>query len=423
MRTPTRFRHSLAFRIVVACALLGTGLSVLFAVSLFVATELLEDDLVAELLGDELGVFMLRAAEHDEAIEVQLSSRLRGYVAPLDRVDALPPWIGGLPVGLHELEAPDSQVYHVLVHESAGKRVVLTQDVTDIERRQRQLATLLIYGALAAAYLSIWIGWLLSRRVIAQLSRLSEAVMALPAEGEKFRLAESFANDEVGQLASTLDAYRSRLHAALTREREFSADASHELRTPLAVITGATEVLRGDAELGGRQRERLGRIERAAQAMGELIEVFLLLAREPSELDLDAFDLEELIAKVVEAECDDAARARVEVRVPARRVLCVQRRVAAIAIGNLVRNAAHHTRGSIEIVLEGKRLHVRDEGVDPGADTPLREQSAARPLRGGRGLMIVRRICERYGWRFDFLPLPEGGMDAVVDFGDALTEY
>jgi signal transduction histidine kinase len=48
--------------------------------------------------------------------------------------------------------------------------------------------------------------------------------------------------DEIARLGKTLNDLLTRLHAALARERQFTADASHELRTPLSLLTTELEL-------------------------------------------------------------------------------------------------------------------------------------------------------------------------------------
>ena len=82
--------------------------------------------------------------------------------------------------------------------------------------------------------------------------------VAAHARPRRSRCPKPRANDEVAELAHTLedDARRARApraaetEATLARQREFVADASHELRTPLTSILANLELL--EAELDGR---------------------------------------------------------------------------------------------------------------------------------------------------------------------------
>lgn len=405
---------------------MGAGLSGVFAVAVYVATDLLEDQLIALLLRDEMNAFMA-LAEKEGAVTVdrQFSARLHGYVAPEAEAASLPAWLAELPDGVHDARGPDGRDYHVLVARAGGLRQVLTQEVTEFETRQRQLAVVLGALALGAGYLSIWIGWLVSRRVITPLRVLSATVSELTVDSRAGRLRDDFADDEVGQLAAALDDYRVRLHAALEREREFTADASHELRTPLAVITGAAEVLGEYCRHDTVERQGLERIRRASREMQDLIQVFLFLGRQPSRVELEECRLLDLIQRVVAREQAAVLSPRVvSVGVLPEVVVAGPSRVVEVLVSNLVSNAVRYTRGPVEVIVEGSRLHVRDSGgVTPEGGHGDHEEPLSSPTRAtGRGLAIVRRICRHFGWGFDMQLCPARGSDAWIDFGPSLTE-
>ena len=86
-------------------------------------------------------------------------------------------------------------------------------------------------------------------------------------------MPEPQAEDEVGELAQTLeemlaalDAARAEREATLQQQREFVADASHELRTPLTSVLANLELLAGP--LDGDQAEDATRSTRRCAPRG-----------------------------------------------------------------------------------------------------------------------------------------------------------
>ena len=107
----------------------------------------------------------------------------------------------------------------------------------------------------------------------------SRAPATLPA-----RVPQPQADDEVGELARTLegmlrelDAARGETEAMLARQRRFVADASHELRTPLTSVLANLELLA--ESLHGEEGDAARSALRSSRRMRRLVADLLLLAR------------------------------------------------------------------------------------------------------------------------------------------------
>ena len=126
-------------------------------------------------------------------------------------------------------------------------------------------------------------------RPIAGLTRAAREVAR--TRDPDIRLPRPDANDEVADLAATLEdmlselgAARAETEGALDRQRQFVADASHELRTPLTSILANLELL--EEELAGEQREIAGSALRSSRRMRRLVADLLLLARADAGRDV-----------------------------------------------------------------------------------------------------------------------------------------
>jgi signal transduction histidine kinase len=94
---------------------------------------------------------------------------------------------------------------------------------------------LVLAVAVAAAYL-------LATAALSTVERLRAEAEAITADTPEQRLPPPPGRDEIARLGATLNTMLDRLHTALTRERDFVADASHELRTPLALLKTELEL-------------------------------------------------------------------------------------------------------------------------------------------------------------------------------------
>ena len=143
----------------------------------------------------------------------------------------------------------------------------------------------LAFGVLGGALLALLAGLATARRAMEPIAELTAAARRIERSRDPSeRLPHPEADDEVAELARTLeamlaslDAARAETEAALARQREFVADASHELRTPLTSVLANLELL--EEELEGEQREAAASALRSSRRMRRLVADLLLLAR------------------------------------------------------------------------------------------------------------------------------------------------
>jgi two-component system sensor histidine kinase VanS len=100
------------------------------------------------------------------------------------------------------------------------------------------LAFLLVFGLLG--------GWLLAGRMLAPLTRITDATRTAATGSLSHRIQLPGRRDEFRELADTFDAMLARLEAHVAEQQRFAANASHELRTPLAITQTLLDVARSD---------------------------------------------------------------------------------------------------------------------------------------------------------------------------------
>jgi two-component system sensor histidine kinase VanS len=100
------------------------------------------------------------------------------------------------------------------------------------------LAFLLVFGLLG--------GWFLAGRMLAPLSRITDATRTAATGSLSHRIALQGRHDEFRELADAFDTMLARLEAQVAEQQRFAANASHELRTPLAVTQTLLDVARRD---------------------------------------------------------------------------------------------------------------------------------------------------------------------------------
>jgi two-component system sensor histidine kinase VanS len=120
-------------------------------------------------------------------------------------------------------------------------------------------------------------GWLLAGRMLAPLTRITDATREAATGSLSHRIRLPGPTDEFRELADAFDTMLARLEAHVAEQQRFAANASHELRTPLAITQTLLDVARsnGSHDTG----ELLDRLYAVNARAIELTEALLLLSR------------------------------------------------------------------------------------------------------------------------------------------------
>jgi two-component system sensor histidine kinase VanS len=131
------------------------------------------------------------------------------------------------------------------------------------------MAFLLVFGLVG--------GWLLAGRMLAPLTRITDATRTAANGSLSHRIQLEGRQDEFRELADAFDAMLARLEAHIAEQQRFAANASHELRTPLAITQTLLDVARNDQN--GNTRELVDRLHAVNTRAIDLTEALLLLSR------------------------------------------------------------------------------------------------------------------------------------------------
>jgi two-component system sensor histidine kinase VanS len=131
------------------------------------------------------------------------------------------------------------------------------------------MAFLLVFGLLG--------GWLLAGRMLAPLTRITDATRVAAEGSLSHRIGLDGRQDEFRELADSFDAMLARLEAHVAEQQRFAANASHELRTPLAITQTLLDVARKDPH--GADGELVERLRAVNTRAIDLTQALLLLSR------------------------------------------------------------------------------------------------------------------------------------------------
>jgi len=300
---------------------------------------------------------------------------------------------------------------------------------------------LLIVSGIALAVIAVAavaIGWVIAGRVLRPLRAITAAARRISASSLHERLALHGPEDELKELADTLDSLFARLEASFDAQRRFAASASHELRTPLTRERALLQVTLADPAATADSWQAVGRDLLASNAEQErLIEALLTLASseagtgEPEPFDLAAITSEALAAAGPAISLLGLhVHADIQPAILDGDPLLVQQLAA-----NLIDNAVRHNipGGDVQVATgtshAGAVLSVASSGqVIPTADVDRLFQPfqrlGPRRARGdgghGLGLSIVKAVATAHGATITAQPRPGGGLAIDVTFPRSL---
>jgi signal transduction histidine kinase len=350
------------------------------------------------------------AASQNAAIRIITKDDYVGY-STSDAPDFGPPL-----TRTDELDGWRVETREIAVLGSGPWSLQYARRISEIQDTANRVKVFLAFGVLGGALLALLAGLATARRAMEPIAELTAAARRIEKSRDpSLRMPHPEAEDEVAELARTLEAMlvaldsaRSETEAALTRQREFVADASHELRTPLTSVLANLELL--EEELTGEPREAAASALRSSQRMRRLVGDLLLLARADAGRISPhrPVDLSEVVTDAA-AELEPVAGDHdISIAAPAGARVDGARDELHRLVLNLMENALRHTDPgtAVEATVERRNgevvLAVEDDG--PGISVDERDKVFERFYRGdgdrsgssGLGLSIVRAVAESH---------------------------
>ncbi|MER5999649.1 HAMP domain-containing sensor histidine kinase [Nonomuraea angiospora] len=257
--------------------------------------------------------------------------------------------------------------------------------------------------------LASWATWLVTGRALRPVATLRAELDAVHAGDLSRRVTQPPGQDEVSQLARSVNGTLARLERSAQQQRQFASDASHELRTPIAGLRAQLESAQlypDDTDVEALVDSALRDTDRLEAIITDL----LLLARIGSRVDVvkERVDLAELVCQELSVRCD-----KVPVHVELTEGVVVEgvRLQLARVLTNLLDNAQRHAEHTVQVEVrrEGEHtalLAVENDGVEIAEEDRERifqrftrlDAARSRDAGGtGLGLAIARDVVVAHG--------------------------
>lgn len=268
--------------------------------------------------------------------------------------------------------------------------------------------------------------WLATNRALGPVHGISARARAISADRLSERVPVPASQDEIRELAETVNGMLDRIEASQQRQRRLVSDASHELRSPVAASRAQLEVALAGNDVGDWRRTALTVLQEQ-EHLSTLVDDLLMLSR----LDEGEFHPTQHVdvAELIDAE---AARPRpLRPHVSRRPGLDASvpgdARLVERLLRNLVDNAVRHADGEVAISVQRTTdaviVHVDDDG--PGVAEAHRHAVFERFTRldeardrdrggAGLGLSIVHEVATAHGGAVSCGEAPLGGARFTV---------
>jgi len=284
------------------------------------------------------------------------------------------------------------------------------------------MAFLLVFGLLG--------GWLLAGRMLAPLTRLTDATRVAANGSLSHRIELEGRQDEFRELADSFDTMLARLEAHVAEQQRFAANASHELRTPLAITQTLLDVARNDPNRdNGELVDRLHAVNTRAI---DLTEALLLLSRaDQRSFTREPLDLSLIAEEATETLLPLAEKLRLTIEPSGETTPTIGSHALLLQLAtNLLHNAIVHNlleQGTVWVTTsvqpKSAVLTVENTGekLTPQLVATLAEpfQRGTKRIRTdhagvGLGLAIVKGITQAHDGTLTLDPRPAGGLRVTV---------
>lgn len=373
---------------------------------------------------------LLSQAERDDASDNH--HHLKNFFAPLvltdtDRQIVAGKMKKGTHYSWHPVEDDDRTLGYIGYIKS--HRLIRAVDRLFLERQIR----IYIWASIVCLVLASVIAWLLSRRFVKPIQKLSAGAQAMAAGNYNLRI-EPDTRDELGRLCENFNELAAALAANEQSRRQWVADISHEMRTPLAVVKAQVEALQDG--IRAPSAENLALVHNKVNALSRLIDDLYELSL--SDLGALSYHKQVLVLAEVLHEClDDYGPKLAEAGLSLSKDIQLSHKDKVYGdakrlvqlFHNLLENSARYTSSAGQVKVsarrQGNKFLIALDDSAPGVDNQQLEQIFDRLYRlessrnratggAGLGLSICKNIVAAHQGQIRAEQSPLGGLRILI---------
>ena len=252
-------------------------------------------------------------------------------------------------------------------------------------------------------------------------------------------------DDEVGELANTIDILSERLDKAshesevLQKQRQdFITNISHELRTPVTVIRGSLEaicdgIIKDPSKIAEYHNQMLNESKSLERLVNDLLELSRLQNAD-FKIDMQELNLCDVINDAARSASNIANRKNINIESSQDKDVYLLkgdygrlRQMFLIVIDNAIKFSPENS--VISLILKNDTVTVKDEGIGISKedmpyifDRYYRVKTSENKTGTGLGLAIARQIANRHNVELTFTSEQNIGTSFMLDFKKELHE-
>ena len=324
--------------------------------------------------------------------------------------------------------------------ESGGEIVgalLIHSPVKNIDTAINNGFKILLFSIVVALILSVILSWLLALTFTEPLKKMKELAVHL-GKGEYKVKSKIKQNDEIGDLAATMDLLSERLNqASMEREKrnkerqDFISNISHELRTPVTVLRGSLEALNDGVIKDPKQvKEYYEQLLNESKGLERLVNDLLELSRLQNTdftIEMEELNLSEILSDVCRSASNMARMKNIKLNYsngapfPFEGDYGRLRQMFLIVLDNAIKYSGENS--NIYISLNSNKVIIKDEGIGISEenlpyifDRYYRVETESK-TGTGLGLTIAKQIALRHNIKLYAKSQLNKGTEFIFDFG------
>jgi len=304
-----------------------------------------------------------------------------------------------------------------------GGRVYLGVSERDQQRVLLNLRARFFALWLSLVLLGFTIVFFTAWRTLSHVRRITEAASQIGRSDLKRRVPTTHRNDEIAQLALTLNGMLDRIESSVHQLHTITDSLAHDLRSPLTAIRGKLETslaLQRDGDQAEPVVSAIEELDRLTDFLNKSLDVAEAKA-DALRLTLSTIDLDELLRAMINLYEPSMAEKDIRIHLHSSGPVHIVgdegliHRMVANLFDNELKHLPQGCTVDIDLHQDGAQAHLllRDNG--PGFDPEVRTQLFTKTVKGrrsrghGLGLAFVDAVIRAHNGAIFATDSPNGG--------------